>query len=394
MPTRIPCVLTAVALLACSAPEDGSRRPPAKATGGTPASSPTGVDTTGGAGGSAALPTLFVDAAIPTKSADGGTSCQRTASAETELEPVHLAFAFDVSGSMGKLDFPYHDPKLKWDPVVAAAKAFFTDTASANLFASLVFFPIDAGEDERCDAKSYATPDVPMTALPSDAFGAAIDDVTPKKSSDWRGGTPTLAVLQATYQFIEPLAKADGSSKYAMVLVSDGYPEGCSDDDNEIETVVAAVKKASADIPTYVIGVANPPGGPDTVTNLNDLAIAGGTDRAFIVQTGDPAATITAFQTAVHTIRDSQLSCDFVIPPPPSGQMFDPARANVTYTSGSTERELDYDAACGADGAWKFDDPSSPTHMVLCDATCTRVRADPHAVLRVDFGCARRDVLR
>ena len=47
--------------------------------------------------------------------------------AAAELRPVHLAFAFDVSGSMGKLDEPYHDPALKWRPVVAATRAFFED---------------------------------------------------------------------------------------------------------------------------------------------------------------------------------------------------------------------------------------------------------------------------
>jgi len=72
------------------------------------------------------------------------------------------------------------------------------------------------------------------------------------------------------------------------VLVSDGYPQGCNSTDDKIETVVAAVKKVSKDISTYVIGVANPPGGPDTVTNLNDIAAAGGSDKAFIIQTGDP----------------------------------------------------------------------------------------------------------
>lgn len=32
--------------------------------------------------------------------------------AEAKLLPVHLVFAFDVSSSMGKLDEPYHNPKL------------------------------------------------------------------------------------------------------------------------------------------------------------------------------------------------------------------------------------------------------------------------------------------
>lgn len=357
------------------------------------------VPSTGGsgnAGGSAndMPPHIFVDASSPTAEDASSPSCTRTASAETALEPVHLAFAFDVSGSMGKLDFPYHDPKLKWEPVVAATKGFFTDPASANLFASLVFFPIDASDSKRCSADSYASPDVPFTPLPSDAFGSAIDAIAPKTSSDWRGGTPTLAVIEGTVQFVQASMKSDPGAKYAIVLVSDGYPQGCSSADDKIATVVAAVKNASKDIPTYVIGVANPPGGPDTVTNLNDIAAAGGSDKAFIIQTGDPEKTTKDFLAAVGVIRKSQLSCDFEIPPPPAGQSFEPAKANVTYASAKSDQALVYDATCKADGSWRFDDETAPTRMVLCDATCESVRADPNATLRVEFGCTRRDVIR
>ena len=53
--------------------------------------------------------------------AAGVESCA-SAHAEAELLPVYLAFAFDVSGSMGKGDKPWHDRTLKWDPVVAAIR--------------------------------------------------------------------------------------------------------------------------------------------------------------------------------------------------------------------------------------------------------------------------------
>jgi hypothetical protein len=395
----LPCIFATAALWACSAHTGGAAHGTAHHDGGASAMATpeAGAGIGSGSGGvpNEVVPPLFVDSGSPSsRTNDAGTACTRTASTETTLAKVHLAVAFDVSGSMGKLDKPYYDPKLKWEPVVTAMKAFFTDPASSNLFASLVFFPIDASESKRCNADSYANPDVPMTALPSDAFGAAIDAVTPKSMSDWRGGTPTLAVIQGTYSFVSPLAKADAGSKYALLLVTDGYPQDCSSDDDKIATVAAAVKGFASELPTYVIGISNPPPGPDTVTNLNDIAVAGGTDHAFIIQTGDPTATVNAFRDAVSSIRMSQLSCDFEIPPAPAGQTFDPTRANVTYTSGSSERDLDYDASCKAEGAWKFDDDAAPKRMILCDATCSMVRADPQAQLRVDFGCARRDVIR
>src|SRR5262249_24120500 len=152
-----------------------------------------------------------------------------------------------------------------------------------------------------------------------------------------RGGTPTLAVIEGTIRFVQASQKDDPGSKYAIVLVSDGYPQGCSDDQDKIESVVAAVKKVSGEIPTYVIGVANPPGGPDTVTNLNDIARAGGSDKAFIIETGDPQKTTKDFLAAVGVIRETQLTCDFEIPPRPAGQSFEPSKANVTYASEKSE---------------------------------------------------------
>lgn len=317
--------------------------------------------------------------------------CTATYSGEGSFDPVQLAFAFDVSASMGKLDKPYNDPTLKWQPVVAATTAFFEDPASTGISASLRFFPIDAAESTRCDPASYATPNVPMTPLPSGAFRAAIDAVTPKTSADWISGTPTLAVVKATIGFIQPLAASDPRSKCAIVLVTDGYPQGCKD--NDVSAVADAVRAVASTIPTYVIGVLNPPGGPDTVSNLNGVAEAGGTDHAFIIATGDPEGTKSDFEKAVTGIHTQTIACDFAIPPLPDGRTFDPNAANVAYTVGTTRSELAYDATCSSAAAWHYDVPSAPTRIVLCESTCNAIKSTAGAVLHVDFGCARRQAV-
>ncbi|HEX6275588.1 MAG TPA: vWA domain-containing protein [Polyangiaceae bacterium] len=321
-------------------------------------------------------------------SGSGGTGEQcASQKAGTNLLPVRLAFAFDVSGSMGQGDYPWHDASLKWEPVVAATRAFFEDAASAGLEASLTAFPVAASE-EKCVDGSYEAPIVPMTPLPSPAFGAALDGI---RAGSWRGGTPTLHVVNGVLSYIEA-TRATDPARYVFVLVTDGYPQGCSD--NTIQSVVDAVGAVSADIPTYVIGVANPPltdddgmMAPETVMNLSAVAVAGGTERAYIIDTGNPAQTQMAFSAAVNEIRGTSISCELRIPPIPDGRQFERDKVAVTYTSGGATIDLTYDSTCAAPNSWHYDDPLAPTQIVLCDSTCDTVQAAADATLDVTFTC-------
>jgi len=357
----------------------------ASAASGTPASGGNG-----GSGGTAAVggtPRIDVDAS-PGDDAGAADVCA-TVSASAELEPVYLAFAFDVSGSMGKGDYPWHDAALKWDPVVAATRGFFEDDASQGLTASLTVFPIDASDDDRCDSASYVEPLIGMTALPSADFGAALDAI---RQEDWRGGTPTLAVVEGVQSFIADYRK-DHPGHYVFVLVTDGYPQDC--DDDSIASVEDAVRSVAADIPTYVIGVKNPPltdddgnMAPDTVSNLVGVAEAGGTKTAFIIDTGDPASTTATFLAAVDAIRGQSIACNMPVPSPPDGRSFQKDSVIVTYTSGSAEHALTYDATCALDDGWHYDDVAAPTEVILCPKACTTVQADAKAKLAVGFTCA------
>ncbi len=387
-------LLTAGLALGCSAEgaDDGDGRSgPAAGTfgnaggsSGGSASGSGGFGTSGGNGANAG--------ATSVPGGDAGQACA-IASSAVELEPVHLAFAFDVSGSMGKGDEEWHDKTLKWDPVVLATRSFFEDPASAGLNASLTFFPADGDEDERCVLEAYTEPDVEMTPLPSTDFGAAIDAIEPMSSDDWRGGTPTAWVMRGTLAFVTAYRDAH-AGRFAIVLVTDGYPQGCDDEDDTIEAVVAEVEAALGDgVSTYVIGVANPPvpDAPDTVSDLHAIAEAGGTANAFLIDTGDPESTSEAFEAAVDQIRESAISCVIAIPPPPDGETFDKEKVVVRYESGAgTITDFTYDPGCARTGAWHYDDPASPSEIVLCESTCTEVEADPAAALDVQFACEQQ----
>lgn len=258
-----------------------------------------------------------------------------------------------------------------------------------GLSASLTFFPRTTDSDARCDAATYATPDVPITPLPSALFGDALNQVP---MEDWLGGTPTLAIMEALITYTQAQAMTN-PGRYAIVLVTDGYPQGCDNEGVTAAQVADLAATVATEIPTYVIGIANPPidGAPETVADLNQIAVSGGTQQAFLIDTGDATATSTAFSAAVEQIRGSSISCDLNIPSPPDGSTFDKEKVAVTYTSGSTGvvDQLVYDPDCTTERGWHYDDPANPTLIQICDAPCAVVQADIGAALSVDFTCER-----
>lgn len=395
-------VLTVAFAPSCAAEDpSASARPSAVSSTGAPSTSPATPMATAPAS-PALSPSASSDPSLisgddppPTPTPVSSSTAEACASETTsaELEPVILAFAFDVSGSMGKGDEPYHDRSLKWDPVVAATKAFFADPDSAGLSASLTFFPIDS--DDKCEGSSYAEPVVPLTALPSPAFAQAIDDETPESEDDWIGGTPTWPVLEGTRGFLESSIAAHPEARHAIVLVTDGHPQSCDDELDDIEAVADYVATFADTIPTYVIGVANPateeePDPPDVVTNLHLIAEHGNTGTAFLIDTGNAAQTAADFASAIDAIRGNSLSCTLTIPAPPSGQVLDTELVNVTYDGGSGPVALVYSEDCSLPDAWHYDDAANPSTILLCDTTCTTVLADVTARIDVEFGCVRR----
>ncbi len=89
----------------------------------------------------------------------------------------------------------------------------------------------------------------------------------------------------------------------------------------------------------------------------------------------------------------NKLSCEYV-PTPPSGKTLDPAKVNVNFTpAGGTPEAIlqDNNKPCdqGADG-WQWD--PSKTKILLCGATCDKVKADDNGQIDLEFGCATKVV--
>jgi hypothetical protein len=316
------------------------------------------------------------------------------ANQQAELKPVYLVFLLDESGSMG--DGKNGQRAEKWDPVTQALNAFFADAESAGIMASLSLFPLNknktqsaADEDLKpdCSADAYVTPVVVPTALPNDkAFADAIAAIDPPNEY----GTPTFPALSGTIEYAKSVLAQDSTRKVAIVMVTDGEPFACQG--NNVANTAAAAAAVADQIPTYVIGVGK------SLTSLNDIAVGGGTEKAFIVSSDDPMQTPEQTRKdlleAVNLIRGQAISCEIDIPAPPAGKKLDPEKVDVQFTGeDKPAASLKYGTECSGDAAWRYDNAAAPTKIELCTDTCTAVKADAKGKLDVVFGCVKRDVV-
>jgi hypothetical protein len=410
-----------LAAIGCSVGSPSSNKDDSVAGSGGNAAPSSGGTLSGSSGGA---PELGGDDLITAGSPlnqggnDGLTTCE-SSSAKTELAPVYLALAFDVSGSMGELDRPrwWHDPEAKWKPIASATRAFLEDPSVKRMNASMVLFP---AEDDECDPETYTTPTVPMTPLPSALFGAALDDYEEEVGSelaggDWRGGTPTFAALMGAGASLDAVRVAHPEAAFAVVLITDGLPQSC--DEGLEETLGAAEELQSQGLPTYVIGIQNPtvppselPEGwsdwgeceddagtsetpcppPGNLDALNELSRAGGTDSAFLIDTQDPEATKDAFLTAIESIRTRTSSCTLAVPPDPNGGTFKPDQIDVNVKLNGATEKLTYDETCSQTNGWRFADLDGSPVVELCASTCERVTTADDAELTVEFLCEPR----
>lgn len=435
--TALLASTSAVALVgSCSATEGGANqgtlvRQESAASATTPGATPVEPGTPGGAAAGAGTPVIDEGiGALPTDPAGTGDvkECAST-SQPTQLQGVTLVFGFDVSASMASDD---NARMYKWEPVALAAKTFFSNPSDGDVSAQLTFFPSEnadtyvqqttpdpddssggvgtpppvqppqqqqpGGNDNQlpCTEEEYAEPDIPLAVLPADIFGTTIDATEPD-----RLGTPTRWILPAIIDQAISLRETKPSN-YAVVLVTDGLPTMCGMNptpDNIATVANLAATGPENGIPVYVIGVDTPEGSigaeDDSIANLNQVAEQGGTETAFIIDTGDVDKTVADFLAVVQKIKESTFSCNMPIPTPPNGQTFDATKVNVAFKT-DTQTDLVYSPDCSEEWGWHYDNEAAPTTIILCDSACTSVKtySSTAGSLDIQFGCERRIINR
>jgi von Willebrand factor type A domain len=346
-----PLVLAVVA--ACGSSKGGGN-----SFGGAGSSSSGGAAATGGDDGSVGFGETGDDASAVFSSEDGGSLSIANACAYSTSKGAQQALdvyiMLDQSASM---------VGPKWTGVTAAINAFVMQPLT-GVSVGIQYFALDLLD---CTASDYATPEVEIAPLP----GVASKITQSLSMHAPVSTTPTVAAEQGAVQHATDWAKSHPGDAVIVVLATDGDPDTCNilpDPLTPVEMVASMGFMGTPKIPTFVIGV-----GSDT-SNLNAIAQAGGTGNAFIVDTSMPVDT--QFLAALNKIRGSALGCNYKIPAPQSGST-DFTKVNVQFSSGGKKTifpQVADKAACPSSGnAWYYDNPTTPTEIVLCTATCGAV---------------------
>jgi hypothetical protein len=176
---------------------------------------------------------------------------------------------------------------------------------------------------------------------------------------------------------------ANPGEKAVVILVTDGEPNGCNENFDDIAALAAA--GLANGVPTYAIGLVG-----SNEALMNQIAQEGGTGQAFLIGNGNTSQDLLA---ALQAIQGNTVSCTFAVPDTSAdGTPIDPKQVNLVYSSGGnapqTVPQVASAADCGDDPAWYYDNPADPSTITLCPVFCAQVQGDASADIKLEFGCA------
>ena len=317
---------------------------------------------------------------------------------EGESVPLDIYIMFDQSGSMcacldagaGQLCLESGCNTTRLDAVRQAMEQFLVDPNSAGIGVGLgVFGQQEIGETS-CAVEAFGEPAVGVGALPDQA-GALTDALGLLAPI---GETPTGPALRGACAYARDYRATQPGHQMVLLLLTDGRPEApttCRGGEGtccpSLDDAVQAAEECRNEtgIRTFVLGV-----GP-LLDNLEQIAVAGGTEQAYLVQSGDVGTEVLR---ALNRIRSSAaIPCELALPEAPLGEALALDEVNLEYEGAECARTLfsavPSAADCGDDDGWYYDDPASPGRIQLCPRSCDRV-SGPGGNLYYSVGCATR----
>jgi hypothetical protein len=315
------------------------------------------------------------------------TACAEVSGA-AQLQPLDIYFILDRSDSMGADCALGSDLHSKWCYASNALATYFRSSVAKGHRAALQYFTL---ESSSCITGSpHDVPAVNLTMLPALPNSPLITNIG--SAGPVNGfGTQIEAAERGLVKFTAD-QRTPGRTMVG-VLITDGDPNGCSNDFNVLSGILSD-HLAATGIRTFIIGMTGA-----TSTNLEKIAVGGdapahgptycdGVPSCHYYSVGDGEPT--AFAAALGAIQQASLGCTLKMPIPDGGTI-DPGRVKVEYLVGGNPppRELTRvtnSAACVANG-WYYDDNADPTTVNLCRELCETVQDDPQAKVDVLFGC-------
>lgn len=331
-------------------------------------------DVIGGAGGGAASTANAGGAAPENNWREDFEACAEVRE-EASLVPVNMLLTVDKSGSMDD-----GMPVSKWEAATSAFTAFFEDPAAAGLRVALRLWPDDSDgcNDDDCDAAACGQPQVALGSLGDATHSQALIDALEMTVPE--GGTPVSAALDGALVWAQAQLAAAPSEQAVIVLVTDGEPNGCDENIDNIAAIAASAFAAGA--PVFVVGIEG-----SNEMQIDQIATAGGTDAGYFVGSANAEAELLA---AMQDIQGKSVSCTFAYPQEEPDQPLSPDLMRIEYTSGSEVirvPRVEGPEACTAEGGWYLDDPANPMTITLCPETCNTVQGDVQARIDVAVGC-------
>ncbi len=288
-----------------------------------------------------------------------------------------------------------------WSDVVTGVTTFLAESGSDGFVVGLQYFPVPprgpipfaCSRDAECGAygpcgvgtnvcagsyspgtscmtADYATPAVGFAELPGGASALLASYAAATATGE---GTPLQPALEGVMPAVRAAAAAGRASPLALVIITDGEPDGCTFNTVAGAAVtVAAAFAATPSVATHVIGL-----GPVDVT-LAPIAAAGGTGTVQRIDAGADVAT--RMGVALRRIRGPR-ECRYEVPAPSSGpldadlvgvELDDPASPGDPTVVPRVAAAASCDASAGG---WYFEDAALPGPILLCPASCTAVLA-------------------
>jgi hypothetical protein len=249
-----------------------------------------------------------------------------------------------------------------------------------------------------CDVGPYATPLLGMATIPTGAPNLL--NVLDVHGSE--GATPTLPALTGAISGAVNWSKANPDHKVIVVLATDGLPTICdpaleSPDPHQgiVNLAQAAAGGLVEGIETFVIGVFSSEEQSAAQSNLNEIAVAGGSDQAYVIAT-DLSVT-QKFLEALNEVRLTATSCEFGFEIDGGGEPVDYSQVWVRVTDTNTGeahwvKRVSSEAACDPQsGGFYYDKPpggpTPPGRITLCPASCELLGASVSRTIEIYTTC-------